>query len=147
MALRARRRLLNPDYFVHAEHLSGDCVATQCAHVGVAVLSVEDAQHPRPQDVNYLGCVGTAVAQGAALKPVVKQAAGLEEFGKEGYLAHGAGFALSAPLHFKYSSGGLYPRTLFERWRASLNGFFAGLASRRLCKLRFTHLVAPQIIR
>ena len=111
----------------------------------VAVLSVEDAQHPGAQHVNNLGGVGAGVVHGAALQPVLKQAAGLQELGKEGQLAHGGGFAFAAPLNFKYPAWRLNFGALIENPRALPDGFLAGLNGLALCKIRFTHLVSPQV--
>ena len=84
-------------------------------------------------------------SEGAALQPVLKQAAGLKKLGKEGQLAHGGGFATAAPLNLKSPAWCLHTHRLIDNLFALFDRLLAGLASLVLCKLRFTHLVSPQI--
>lgn len=122
----------------HAQHFGSDTVPTQRPDMGVAVLSSQNAQQPGAQDVSHPGCVGTAVAQGAALQPVLKQATGLQELGKEGQLAHGGSFAITAPLNLKNSTRRLHPKRLIDYLLVMLDGLLTGLAGLALCKICFT---------
>jgi hypothetical protein len=46
----------------------------------------------------------------------------LQELGREGQLAHGRGFAITAPLIFKHATGGSYPKRLIDYLLVRLDG-------------------------
>ena len=81
----------------HAQDARSHAVTTQCTHVSVAAMPVQDRQHSRPEHVHQLGRVRARVAQRATMEPALEQAGGFKVLGEERQLAQRGGTASLVP--------------------------------------------------
>ena len=144
-AQRATQAVI-PNDLLHAQDARGHAVPAQHANVRVTVMTIQDRQHPRAQDINQSRRVGADVAQRAALHPVLEQPRGIQVLGKKGQLPHRRGATSVVPANVEHTARRAHPHVLWvHAFNRRNQGLLSGLSQRFQRKFLLTHRVPPRI--
>ncbi len=118
------------DHFAHAQQRRVDAVPAQRADVRIALVTGENREHGRAQDIAVARGIGAGEHQRAALHPGLEQPADLQKLGEERQLPERRHRRLRVPLNVyaaakrihRHRAGSRYQRGTFSltRWVTAL---------------------------